>query len=75
MSTRSHRSRFRVSIYVIAIVILLYSILIVGRPLIGIWLITAVFLLSLVWRAVRALERIASATERLGTQLDDGGER
>ncbi|PSQ13779.1 hypothetical protein BRD02_12220 [Halobacteriales archaeon QS_8_69_73] len=48
---------------VAAVAVLLYSVLIVQRLLFGVTLIMSVFVVSLLLRLVRALERIATALE------------
>ena len=57
------RRRVTVVGVVAAVAVLLYSVLIVQRLLFGVTLIMSVFVVSLLLRLVRALERIAAALE------------
>ncbi len=74
MATRNQRSPYKIGLIVVALVTLLYSVFLLGIPLLWVEVATLVFTFYLVWRVVRALERIASATERLDAQLGDVGE-
>ena len=51
---------------VVVVLLLAYSTLVIGRPLAGIGLVIPLVVLYLLWRLVRAAERIADAVE------DDG---
>ncbi len=73
MSIENRRQTYRIGLIVVAIITLLYSILIAGSPLLWLGLASAALAFYLVWRAVRALERIALATERMESQRRDGG--
>ena len=55
-----------IAIGVILLVWLVYSALLIGRPLAGIGLIVPLVVLYLLWRLVRAAERIADAVENDG---------
>ena len=47
-----------------------YSVLVIGRPLTAIGLVIPLVALSLLWRLVRATERIADAVEDDGPAAD-----
>ena len=55
-----------VPIGVVLVLLLAYSTLVIGRPLAGLGLVIPLVALYLLWRLVRAAERIADAVE------DDG---
>ncbi len=74
MSVKTRRSTYKIGLTVVAIVTFLYSVLIAGSPLLWVGMASSALTFYLVWRAVRALERIASAAERLDTRFDDTGE-
>ena len=58
--------RVLASIGVVLVLLLAYSTLIIGRPLAGLGFVIPLVVLYLLWRLVRAAERIADAVE------DDG---
>jgi threonine/homoserine/homoserine lactone efflux protein len=58
------------AVAVAVLAVLLYSVFISQQLLVVVWLLAVGFLVYLLWRFVRAHERIASAAERLA----DGGE-
>ena len=58
--------RVLASIGVVLVLLLAYSTLIIGRPLAGFGFVIPLVVLYLLWRLVRAAERIADAVE------DDG---
>ncbi len=74
MSIETRRPIYKIGLIVVAIITLLYSVLIAGSPLLWVGLASSALTFYLVWRAVRALERIALATERLEAQRQDGDE-
>lgn len=58
------------AIAVAVLVLLLYAVLIQQELLLVVWLLAVGFLVYLVWRFVRAHERIAAAAERLADAGD-----
>ena len=66
MTSRPGRS---LAIAVAVVLVLLYAVLIQQELLLVVWLLVTGFLVYLLWRFVRAHERIAGAAERLA---DDG---
>jgi len=52
-----------VPIGVVLVLLLAYSTLVIGRPLAGLGLVIPLVVLYLLWRLVRAAERIADAVE------------
>ncbi len=64
MPTRYQGSMSRVATYTIAILVLLVGIYLVNQPVVWISFVPFALLLFLLWRAVRALERIAAAVEK-----------
>lgn len=64
MPSREKTNRYGlVAIAVLAALVLLYSVLVMQRALYAVSFVLPLFLLYLVWRFVRAHERIADALE------------
>jgi uncharacterized membrane protein len=63
----------RVALGVIAALVLLYSVLVATRPLLGVLLVILVFGAYLAWRSFLLAERLVAAIERLAdaTEADD----
>ena len=63
MVAETRDEQFLVVIGVLSLVWILYSVLIVQRLLAGVGVVIPLVVLYLVWRFVRAVERIADAVE------------
>lgn len=70
MSDETDSPTLRIALLVLAVLILLYSIVVATRPLLGVTLVTLLFVAYLAWRFlhlaarfVATVERIADATE------------
>lgn len=64
MSFEGSRDRYAIiAIVLLAVLTLVYSVLIAGRPLLWFSAVIPLVLLYLAWRFVRAVERIAKALE------------
>lgn len=59
-----------IGIAVLYMLVLAYSVLIIGQLLIGVWLGILLGLLYLAWRFVTAIEAIADALQRIARQQE-----
>lgn len=68
MATRSQRrSVIQPVLTFLSVVVLLYSVLIAGQLLAGVWVVVFVWMVYFFFRLVLAVERIASALEDIST--------
>jgi uncharacterized membrane protein len=69
--------RLRLAAVVVSVLALLYGVLIAGQILAPIALVALLFVVYLLWRFVRAHERLAGAVERIAADRADtvGAER
>lgn len=77
MSTDDPRDRYAIiGIAILAVLTLLYTVLIAGRPLLWFSVVIPLVLLYFAWRFVRAVERIADALEDgAGARVERQSER
>ena len=68
MANRSRRrSVIQPVLTFLSVVVLLYSFLIAGQLLLGVWVVVFVWIVYFFFRLVLAIERIASALEEMST--------
>ena len=69
MANRSRRrSVIQPALTFLSVVVLLYSFLIAGQLLLGVWVVVFVWIVYFFFRLVLAIERIASALEEMPSE-------
>ena len=70
MSTERTSTTLRIALIVLAVVILLYSVLIATRPLLGVQLVVLLFFAYLMWQFYHLASRFVGAVERIADAME-----
>ena len=70
MSDERSTATLRIALIVLAVVILLYSVLIATRPLLGVQLVILLFFAYLIWRFYYLASRFVGAFERIADAME-----
>lgn len=67
MALHTQRSMVRIPLYVVTLLALAFAYYLIDRISVWVALVAVVWVISLIWRGVHALERIATTMEQQGT--------
>lgn len=70
MSAERNPANLRIALGVFALLVVLYSLLIASRPLLGVQLVMLLFVIYLAWRFFHLATRFVAAVERIADAME-----